>query len=250
MGDIECSHTSVANSLLDGHQHVNLCCHIQRGCWLVKHHQIRFRTQRKRGHAALQLPTRHLVRIAVADVLRVWQAQFSKQFNSPALGLLLGEFALEDRSLGYLIHDLFGWVERGRCGLAHIGHFSAAQGAHVGVRSLQDVAPVDPNFATGDFDTTAPVCHRRQANGRLASARLSNETKNFALLNFEAHAMYDFDIMRFFSRRINRCANLEVLDFEKRIAHPRPPFSEVVRFRIQSATRFTEIAKVAMATAG
>ena len=69
----------------------------------------------------------------------------------------------------------------------------------------------------------------------------------------ETDAMHDLDIVRAFTRRIDRRPDLEIAHFQQdiaRFAHPRPPFRLVVRFSTQSATRFTLIASVAMATAG
>ena len=63
--------------------------------------------------------------------------------------------------------------------------------------------------------------------------------------------MDDLDILGFFAGGINLGANFQIADLDQWFAHqPRPPLRLVVRFSTQSATRLTEIASVAMATAG
>ena len=155
-----------------------------------------------------------------------------------------------DRGLGHLFHDLLGRVERSSCGLRHIGHFTAAQAAHIAQRGFQDITPVDPDLSTGNLHTAAAIGHGGKADGGFAGAGFPDETEYLALFQIKADAMHDFDVMRPFAGRIDRCPDFQVTDFNQWIAHPRPPFSEVVRFSTQSATRLTEIASVAMAKAG
>ena len=79
----------------------------------------------------------------------------------------------------------------------------------------------------------------------------TDEAKDLALLQLEINAMHDLDLVGFGIWWINRRADLETAYFEEWVAHyPRPPLREVVLLRIQSATRFTEIASVAIAKAG
>ena len=64
--------------------------------------------------------------------------------------------------------------------------------------------------------------------------------------------MYDFDVAGAFTGGIDRRADFQAAYFEKgfircHVGHPLPPFSEVVRFNTQSATRLIEMHKVAMA---
>ena len=87
MGDIERGNAGGGDGFFDGGQHVDLRGHIQCRGGFVKDHQIGLRTQCQRGHAALQLPARHLVGVAVADGFRVRQTKLAEQVNCAFLGL-------------------------------------------------------------------------------------------------------------------------------------------------------------------
>ena len=75
------------------------------------------------------------------------------------------------------------------------------------------------------------------------------QPQHLAALKVKADPVDDFDVARAFARWIDRGTNFQVTYLEKRFnSHqPRPPLSDVVRLRIQSATRLIEIHKVAMA---
>ena len=85
--DVKRGNAGFTNGLLDCHQHVDLGGHIERRGRFVKHHQIGFGAERQRRHAALQLPARHLMRIAAADMFGVRQPQPVKQIDRAGLGL-------------------------------------------------------------------------------------------------------------------------------------------------------------------
>ncbi len=114
VGDIQRPNPGVADRSLDRHQHVDLRRHIQRGGGFVEHHQIGLRAQRKRGHAALQLTARHLVRIPRSNVGRVRQTQLVKQVDRAGFCIRLGELALADGRLNHLIQDPLGRIKAGR----------------------------------------------------------------------------------------------------------------------------------------
>lgn len=84
----------------------------------------------------------------------------------------------------------------------------------------------------------------------LPAPDLADQAQNLAAFKFEIDTMHDLDVMRWLIGRIDRRADLEATHLYQSITHPRPPFRLVVRFRTQSATRFTLIASVAIATAG
>jgi hypothetical protein len=191
------------------------------------------------------------MRIAAADVVWIGQAEFGEQGTCAAFGVAAAEFALADGGFDHLVHDAFGGVEAGGGRLRHIGDFGAAQVAQIADAALQDVAPVDPDFAACDLDAAATVAHGAEADGGFACAGFADEAEDFALLQIEAHTVDDFDFLWSLIGRVDGCADFQVAHFEKWIAHyPRPPLREVVRLSTQSATRFTEMASVAMAKAG
>ncbi len=175
-----------------------------------------------------------------------------------------------DGRLDDLVHQPVGRVKGGSGRLGDVADLLAAQLAQAGLAALQYVAAVDHHLAAGDLNAAAAVAHARQADGRLAGARFADQAEHPALLQRQRHVVHDNNLARILARRIDGRLDPQIVDIEQRLAHfgrvvnrqrvviyvalvghqPRPPFSEVVRFNIQSATRLTEIASVAMAIAG
>ena len=190
------------------------------------------------------------MRISLSDVFRIWKAQFGEQSDGTCLCFLLGKLAMQDRGLGDLFHDLLGWIKGGSSRLRHIRHFGTAQAPDVAQTGLKYVATVHFNGTAGDFDTAAAVCHRRQTNRGFACTGFSDEAKNLSLGQIKVNAVHDFDLVGFLAWGIHRGSDFKAADFQQLIGHPRPPFRLVVRFRTQSATRFTEMARTAIVIAG
>ena len=138
-------------------------------------------------------------------------------------------------------------LKEGGSGLADVCYLGPAQPADVTDARLQDVAPVDLNRAARQFHTAAPIGHGGKADRGFARAGFPDQTQYLAGGQIEIHTMHDLDVARFFSRRINRCADFQATDSEKWFAHPRPPFRLVVRFSTQSATRLIEMHSTAIA---
>ena len=107
--------------------------------------------------------------------------------------------------------------------------------------------PVDPNLAAGDLYPAAAIGHSGQPDGGFARAGFPDEPQHLAGLQIKVDAVHDLDINRLFSGRIGGRADFQAAYLEKWLGHPRPPFSDVVRFKIQSATRLIEMQSVAMA---
>ena len=61
---------SSLDDLLERFQHFYLGGHVQRRGGLIQHQQVRFAAQRHGRHQPLQLPTGHLVRVAIPDAIR------------------------------------------------------------------------------------------------------------------------------------------------------------------------------------
>ena len=88
----------------------------------------------------------------------------------------------------------------------------------------------------------------RLADHRFARTGFTDQPQHLARFQIKIHPVHDFDVAGFFARWIDRRTDFQATYLEQGfIGHPRPPFSEVVRFRIQSATRLIEMHKVAMA---
>jgi hypothetical protein len=84
----------------------------------------------------------------------------------------------------------------------------------------------------------------------LPAPDLADQPQHLALFQRHRHALDDLDLLGRLAGRIGRGADLQAAHLQEVLAHPRPPFRLVVRPRIQSATRLTEIASVAIAIAG
>jgi len=91
MSHVKCRRAFILDHLLEGLQHFDLGGHIQRGCRLVQHQKIRARNQRHRRHKPLKLATGHLMRIALAQPVRIRQFKGVVQFDSTLVRLFLGQ---------------------------------------------------------------------------------------------------------------------------------------------------------------
>jgi S-formylglutathione hydrolase FrmB len=68
VGDVERGGVELLDDVADRRQHLDLGGHVERGGRLVEDDQVGPAGHGHRGHGALQLAARHLVRIAEADL--------------------------------------------------------------------------------------------------------------------------------------------------------------------------------------
>jgi hypothetical protein len=108
-------------------QHIDLRGDIERGGWLIENHQFGIRNKRHRRQQSLQLAARYLVRIALADPLRIRQRQRAEQFDRFCLGSRLAHGPMNQRAFDHLIENRTRRVERRRCTLRNIGNLATAQ---------------------------------------------------------------------------------------------------------------------------
>ena len=215
MRDVERSHARIANGFLDRCEHIDLRGHVERGGWLVEDNQVGLRTERHRRHGALELPSRDLMREALAKILRVGQAELSEQADSALLSFsALGDTVFQ-RSLDDLIHQAVRGVEGGRSRLRYIADLVTTQPAEALDASLQDIAAVQYDLAARDPDAASSIAHGRQADGGFARAGLADEPEHLAALELQRNAIDNGDLVRRGARRIDRGLDLEVAHFKQ-----------------------------------
>ena len=87
VADVHRRHLALAHHAAEGAQHLDLRRHVERGGGLVEDHDLGVGDQRHRRHQPLQLAARDLVRVALADGLRIRQRQLAEQRDRLQLGL-------------------------------------------------------------------------------------------------------------------------------------------------------------------
>ena len=123
---------ALAHHAAEGAQHLDLRGHVERRGRLVEDHDLGVGDQRHRRHQPLQLPARDLVRVALADGLRVRQRQLAEQRDRLQLGFArAAAVPWMTRRLDHLVHDRARRVERGRRALRDVGDGAAAQRAQL-----------------------------------------------------------------------------------------------------------------------
>ncbi len=262
MRDIECGNPSFTDRILDRGKNVYLSGDIK-GCrGFVKHHQFRFRAQCHCRHDPLKLTAGHLMRVSVADVFGVRQAKFAEQRHGAGFGVWARNSAGGDGCFGDLIHQFARGVKAGRGGLGHIGDALSPKPSQCRGRRGSNFFAVQNDLACGQPDAAASIGHGRQANGRFSRPTFPDQPHDPSLVQAQAHPLDDHDVLGRFAGGVGcrfdpQVANIQQgrFDLSGRFlwrfgVHPRPPFRLLVRFRIQSATRFTDMASDAMATAG
>ena len=164
MRDIKSGNPCIANGLFDRGQNINLRCHIKRRCRFVKNHEIGLRTECQGRHCTLQLPTRHLMGIAIPKGFWIRKAQFFKQAYSALFRLRARTSFMFNTRFNDLLHELFRGVKGCCCRLRNIGHLSAAQIAQRPLAPLQNIASIEPDFTTCNAHTATAIGHSREPN--------------------------------------------------------------------------------------
>ena len=114
MGDVNGGGIKLLHDITNSGQNFNLSGHIQRRGRLIKNDQVGPARHSHRGHRALQLPARDLMRIAKADVIGIWQAQTAVKLHTIQLAFSLGPYLMLCRRFGMLINQTVRRVETGR----------------------------------------------------------------------------------------------------------------------------------------
>ncbi|MEY5038143.1 MAG: hypothetical protein RL472_1249 [Pseudomonadota bacterium] len=225
MRDVKRCHPGFMNRPFDRRQDVDLRRHIKRSGGFIKDHQIRLWAERHCRHHPLQLPARHLMRVAVANGFGVRQRELAKQRHRPGLGLGFGHHAMSDRGFDHLLHQLFRRVEAGGSGLGDIGHFFAAQITQIALPGRTNIAPVQHDLPPGQAHAAAAKGHGRKPDGGFARAAFADQAQHPTLFDRHGNAIDQHDMARRLARRISRCFDFQVLEREERISH-RGPLSD------------------------
>ncbi len=168
MGDVDRGRVELLDDVAHGGQHLDLGGHIERGGRFVEDDEVGPAGHGHGRHGALQLAARHLMRIAVADGVRLRQLQALVEIARIGLRLFAGHDAVAHRRLDGLVDQLVGRIEGGGGTLRHIGDARAPQVALLVLAGLAQVDAVEHDGAAGDAAAGPGEAHGGQADGRLA----------------------------------------------------------------------------------
>ena len=191
MGDINCSGVKLFNNITDSCQNFNLSCHVQRGCWFIKYDQIWSARHRHSGHRTLQLPTRHLVRIAKPNVVWVWQTQATVQLNSIQFAIGLQLQPMLSGRFGVLVHQSVSWIKASSSRLRHICDSFSKHAALYCSRSCNQINPSKLNQSARDPTAISGKPHSGQPNCRFTSPRFANQPKYFTFFQIKIYPVYN-----------------------------------------------------------
>ncbi|MEM5299839.1 IS110 family transposase [Burkholderia sp. JPY481] len=188
---IDGGHSALPDHAAKRLQHVDLRRDVERRGRLVEDHEGGVGDQRHRRHQPLQLAARHLVRVTLADLLRVRQRERAEQFDGFCLRGALAERAVNQRAFDHLVHDRARRVERGRRALRDIGNLAATQSLELIRRESEHVGVADPDRAARDAAAAASMAHQRQRDRGLARARFADQGEHLAARNLEVDVVHD-----------------------------------------------------------
>jgi hypothetical protein len=192
--DVQRSDAVHAAQLADGPQHLRLRPHIEAGRRLVEHDELRAQNERHGDRHALLLATRELMGEAPQERLVRRQVDVAQCLADPLGDRRLRRVGLvELEELSQLRADSQRRVQRRRRILGHVGDGATAQSAQLRLGEGQDVATVDADGARGDARPAPYVAEERNADRRLARARLPDEPHHLARLDLELDVVDDVD---------------------------------------------------------
>ncbi len=194
MRDINRRRATLAHHTLEGAQHVDLRGDVQCGGRFVEDHQQRVADQRHRRHHPLQLPARHLVRITLANGVRVGQGQIAEQLDGLGLQVCTTAQTVNQRAFDHLIDELFRRVECRGGTLRDVRNAVATQALQLAFGQAEHVMLADLNHAAGQFAAAPGITQQSQRNSRLARAGLADQRQHFAFFQREADAFDDFQL--------------------------------------------------------
>ncbi len=161
--------------------------HVERGDRLVANDEFRIHRESARDADALALAAGKFVRIPVG-VIRL-KADEAQEFLNPPLGGFAGREVMNFERFADDVGNGHAGIERCKRILEDDLHFFA-QPAQFRARTVQNVAPVEPNLAFG----------RRQqaqddaADRRFAGAGLPDQAESFTRRDRKVHAVDGFDV--------------------------------------------------------
>ena len=172
-------------------QHLDLGGDVEGRRRLVEDQEVRVAAKGHGRHQALELAPGDLVRVALAETVRIGEVEGPVEVLGAPVGLLPAELPVEHRRLGHLLPDGERGVERRGRALGEVGDALAAElplllGGHG-----DDVAPVEAHLPAGELEARLGISEGGEGDGGLAGARFADEGHHFAALDGEAHPLDD-----------------------------------------------------------
>ena len=181
VGDEDHRHPGVPLQVLQQQQDLRLDRDVERGGRLVRHQQVGAAGQRHGDHRPLPHATRELVRVLPQLRLRVGDVHPLEQGQRLAPGLGARDPLVPADDLHDLIPDGEQGIEGGHGFLEHHRDAPPAQGADLGRRQGDEIAPVESHLPARDL--RAPVAyepqHRQRRQG-LAAPGLPHQADGLA----------------------------------------------------------------------
>ena len=162
MGDIYGGSTLFADNALERLEHLDLGCHIKRGCRLIQDQQVRPAGHRHGSHKALKLPARNLMWKTGSDMFGIGQIKLLVKLKRRVCCRCRIRSTMPQRSLGHLLANADRRIETGRCGLRNIGHLAPAQAVAFWRCQRHDIAPVQDHLAPENAASGPREAHGRQ----------------------------------------------------------------------------------------
>ena len=132
-----------------------------------------------------------LVRVLVADSLRVRQAHSLGQVDHLCFGLRTGHHLVHKWPLGDLVAQGVGHVEGGRGALRDVGDAPAPEVPFLLQAEPENILALEADLTANETAAGPGIGHGRQRDGRLAGARLADQRQNFAAIHFGADLLDD-----------------------------------------------------------
>src|SRR6266404_7419055 len=121
--------------------------------------------------------------------MRRRQLDLGEKLKQPRFGL----YGIDIEAFGQLAADPQRWVQCRARILGYVTDEAAAQHSQFVFIQAQQVMPADENLTAGDAKAPPAMTEQRQADRRLARARLADETEDLARRKREGNLVDDID---------------------------------------------------------
>ena len=193
MADIDGGRVELFDNITDRGKHLDLGGDVKRRGRLIKNDQVGTAGERHRGHRALELATRHLMRVAQPELIRIWQIHPLIKAGCVGFSLRPGHHVMLQRCLAELVDQTMRRIEAGSRRLGDIGNAAAAKLAQLLSGLAEQVKPVKFDRAIGDLAAIPAKPHRGKAKGRFASPGLTDQAKHLAPVEIKIDTIDDID---------------------------------------------------------
>ncbi len=191
VGDHHHRDVELARQVLHQVQDLRLNRDVERGSRLVGDDQLGIAREPDRDHHPLAHAARELVRILAEPPGSVGDADHLQELDGAASSLALVHALVDEQRLHDLQADGQHRIERGHRLLEDHRDVAAADGAHVVLGQLEQIAALEQDaparHAPGGLGEQS---HDRQRRYRLAAARLPHQRDHLARVHAPAHALH------------------------------------------------------------